>query len=887
MMRHLACILVAGLVGLGCAPQRRSAVRSRPATVASTRPVDPADLTLDQIEPRPKLASPATAAATTRPSLDALEMFARARDAMLQNQRYTAINLFEKTIQLDPDSYAPRYWLGEACGPGASGSNDQSIAAFEAAAKIEPNHIDVQLELGRQYLAKKDSAAAIRHLRLARQTDEYQRGEAPAAVVDFYLARALEDAGYDRAALGRYQSLIERLQAGGLSIGRSPELAFMMSQPDGIFAQAAALFQKRGESREALALYRAAAQRRPESFSYHAGIVNALLASGNPQEAAQAATQIVRQFHASPDSLALLRESYRRGGGGDSAAAQELERLRRESPDDRSILYALVDLLSSTGRTADAAALLSQESDRARYDPELVRRLFKLQDDANDVDAAAGTLISALAARPDLTRDLAPMWSQLLHPWRKNHLTVASLQNLKVAPQAEASKQFWLSQLAAVWNREMLTRSALEKAVKQVPPFPPAYRALIAQYWHRSDWDEATKRSASRQLIASMQKQHDAVLAAEIRGIVAINDRAPSRAVEEFSRAMAAGGHSIDLRLEYAASLKASGDDAGSEQALWKLAGDEPMCEDAYASLFQFYLQKSDPEQAVKVMRTWLEHDPLSVNGRLLQATVLLQANEPKRAEEVLNDLFEREPDNSEVLSAMEDFYTRTNQLDAYIARLEAQRTEHPENRLAVEQLVMLYAQQNRLPDAIRVLDAARAAAAKDADLLYYLGGLYARIGQRETTEQILQDVIRLDPAHPGANNDLGYTWADEGKNLLRAESMIRVAIATEPDNHSFLDSLGWVLYKRGQFPAARQALQAAVSAAVSPDPVVLDHLGDVLYRLNLTSEAAKQWRRSQERLGSEQNERDELKQLKLQLQQKLKQVDSGQPVKVAPIAMH
>jgi tetratricopeptide (TPR) repeat protein len=873
----------------GCAHSGAPATRPRPTTVASgaaTKPADPADFTLEQILPRPTLAAPATSpAATTRPSLDAIETFARARDAMLQNQRYTAINLFEKTIALDPDSYEPRYWLGQAYGPGVSGSNDQAIAAFEAAAKIEPNHIDVQLELGRQYLAKKDNADAIKHLRLAMQTDEYQRGIESAAVVDFYLARALEDSGYDRAALERYESLIERLQAGGLSIGRSPELAFMLSQPDGIFAQAAALFQKRGKYHEALALYRAAAKRRPESFGYHAGIVDALLASGTAQEAAQAATQIVRQFHASPDSLALLRETYRRGGGGDSAAAQELERLRRESPDDRSILYALVDLLSSTGRSGDATALLSQESARSGYDPELVRRLFKLQDDANDVDAAAGTLISALAARPDLTRDLAPMWAQLLHPWRKNHLTVASLQNLKVAPQAEASRQFWLSQLAGVWNRQMLTRSSLEKAVKQVPPFPPAYRALIVQYWHRSDWDQAKKRSASTELVASLQKQHDAVLAAELRGIAAMNAQATSKAVEDFSRAMAAGGHSIDLRLEYAASLKASGDDAGSEQVLWKLAGDEPMCEDAYESLFQFYLQKSDPEQAVKVMRTWLEHDPLSINGRLLQASVLQQANEPKRAEEVLNDLFAREPDNSDVLSAMEDFYTRTNHLDAYVARLEAQRTEHPENRLAVEQLVILYAQQNRLPDAIRVLDAARAAAANDADLLYYLGGLYARIGQRDTTEQILRDVIRIDPTHPGANNDLGYTWADEGKNLPQAESMIRVAIATEPDNHSFLDSLGWVLYKRGQFQAARQALQSAVNAAVAPDPVVLDHLGDVLYRLNLTSEAAQQWRRSQERLSGEQSERDELKQLKLQLQQKLKQVDAGRPVTVAPVA--
>src|SRR5262249_689683 len=142
-----------------------------------------------------------------------------------------------------------------------------------------------------------------------------------------------------------------------------------------------------------------------------------------------------------------------------------------------------------------------------------------------------------------------------------------------------------------------------------------------------------------------------------------------------------------------------------------------------------------------------------------------------------------------------------------------------------------------------------------------------------------------------GANNDLGYTWADAGKNLADAESHIRKALQVEPDNSAYLDSLGWVLYKRGRFVEARVPLEKAIEPQSLADPVVLDHLADTLYRLNGMAEARGLWQQSLERLderlklrGDDAAGGDDLKTLKLQLQQKLKQADQGSPVNVAPV---
>lgn len=182
------------------------------------------------------------------------------------------------------------------------------------------------------------------------------------------------------------------------------------------------------------------------------------------------------------------------------------------------------------------------------------------------------------------------------------------------------------------------------------------------------------------------------------------------------------------------------------------------------------------------------------------------------------------------------------------------------------------------------MLDATRAAAADDPDLLYKVASLYARFDQRPTAEEVLQQVMRMAPNHASAANDLGYSWSDSGRNLPQAESLIRIAVAAEPDNEAFLDSLGWVLYKRGKFEEARTYLERAVGPAAFPDPTVLDHLGDTLYRMSRFDEANQQWQRSLKGIGEGEPARSDLRQLRLQLIQKLKESEGNKPVDVAPV---
>lgn len=877
-------LLAATLAVAGCAHRTAGPVATRPVVQAATRPAAPdnAEIALTDIQPVPVLPASRPAATTQPAPLDALDLYAQARRAMLDNRRFTAIALLEKAITLDPGSFELHYSLGRSyLQPGTP--NDKALAAFEKAAAIDPQNLDVRVQIARLYIGDAKAAEAINHLRLAMQTDAYKKGNDDAAMVDLLLARALTQKGYYRAALDEYDTLTDRLEHAGPSIRSNPELLYLINRPEILLAQSAQVRESLGDYDGAIKGYDAALERDPANFELYTHVVHCLEAQERWNDAATRAAGAVRLFHASGESLDLLRDVYKRAGRPDSVA-DELAKLHKERPDDRALLYALADVLNAQGRTAEAEAILARQLETQHYDAELVRRLFRLYQQGGQVDDAARLLIETMAVNPDAQRETAAMWDEIVRFSQKNRLRLATLQKLEVSPVAQAAKLYWTSRLALIWNRDQLSKTSLEQAVKLSPPLPAAFRDRLTQIWSDGDATDAAKTAASEQLIRSADTQGQPALASELRGLLALNQKQPARAVEAFDEAVKLGRPSIDLQLNYASALIAQNQPAKAEQALWRIVTDNPTYDEAYALLFQYYLNQQNGQQALKVLRTWATADPTSVSARVVQANIYLQAKRPEAAKQIIDPLFDQYPDNVEVLNAAQGFYAQSGQIDAYAQKLEEERTRHPQNRVAAEQLVRLYAAQKRTAAATRVLDAMRANAATDVDYLYYISHLYNVVGQRETGEQVLLACLSIDANYSPAANDLGYTWADQGKNLPKAESLIRLAVEAEPDNQTYLDSLGWVLYKNGKFSDAAKYLQQAVDAAVNPDPVVLDHLGDALYRLGRRDEAVALWKRSNEQLAPQAAERDDLKTLKLQLDNKLKQAGKDTPITVAPI---
>lgn len=134
----------------------------------------------------------------------------------------------------------------------------------------------------------------------------------------------------------------------------------------------------------------------------------------------------------------------------------------------------------------------------------------------------------------------------------------------------------------------------------------------------------------------------------------------------------------------------------------------------------------------------------------------------------------------------------------------------------------------------------------------FSLSAIYVQQGEIRKGEEILEVVYKDDPNDPSVNNDLGYLYADQGKNLEQAEKMIRLAVKSEPDNAAYLDSLGWVLFKLGKVQEAVEPLEKAAAMQTGGDGTIWEHLADCHQRLNQLDKAVSAWEKALEKATAE-----------------------------------
>ena len=133
-----------------------------------------------------------------------------------------------------------------------------------------------------------------------------------------------------------------------------------------------------------------------------------------------------------------------------------------------------------------------------------------------------------------------------------------------------------------------------------------------------------------------------------------------------------------------------------------------------------------------------------------------------------------------------------------------------------------------------------------NAKFYFNYGAAAEQAGLYDKATDLLRKSIALDPENSAeACNYLGYMWADHNMNLDEAETMIRRALESEPNNTSYLDSLGWVEFRKGQFDRALDNLLRASKTAEREDPVVFEHIGDTYLKLNRTREALEAWQKA------------------------------------------
>jgi len=167
-----------------------------------------------------------------------------------------------------------------------------------------------------------------------------------------------------------------------------------------------------------------------------------------------------------------------------------------------------------------------------------------------------------------------------------------------------------------------------------------------------------------------------------------------------------------------------------------------------------------------------------------------------------------------------------------------------PDNHQLHHSLALAYMAQNKNAKAIESMSKALALNSQKDSYYFELGALMEKAGDFKGAMENMRQAIELNPLHSNAHNFLGYMYALEGHDLDQALVHLKKALTTQPRNGYFLDSLGWIYFKKGDSKKALTQIQKAM-IYTDPDPVLYDHLGDILFSLKNYDEASGAWKNS------------------------------------------
>ena len=288
----------------------------------------------------------------------------------------------------------------------------------------------------------------------------------------------------------------------------------------------------------------------------------------------------------------------------------------------------------------------------------------------------------------------------------------------------------------------------------------------------------------------------------------------------------------------------------------------------ASASLLRHYLKGSYYvgqerfDKALPEFQHARDIDPQSLYIRLKIAGVLVHLGKIAQAEKELEAAKKIEPDQIDPYLALVFLYAYTNddeklekEFEAFLKKASEVKPGDPK---ILGYLAQFYYQKHRLPEALQIYQKITQADPADFEGMFWAGYIYEEMGRRTDAIAAWEQTLKVNPAYGPALNSLGYIYAEEGINLDKAETMIVKALNLEPDNGAYLDSLGWVYFKKKDYKRSRKYLEKA--ALYIKDPVVYVHRGDLAEAAGDAAAAVKYY---QEGLKAFPDNEDLLKKIK------------------------
>lgn len=307
-------------------------------------------------------------------------------------------------------------------------------------------------------------------------------------------------------------------------------------------------------------------------------------------------------------------------------------------------------------------------------------------------------------------------------------------------------------------------------------------------------------------------------------------------------------------------------------------------------SLATFYIQENNFDEAYIHAKKGFAHPDVEFETKIQLYILLVTAPEQmyigdEKMITLIEEIIATHPQNAQSYAIMVDFLTnkkRFEEAKQYILQaIEAdpnsfqnweqlifidnqlrdfeQMEEHSNEAIllfpAQPSLYVLNAiakiQLEKYPEALQTLQSGEIYAAGDKKIeaqfaMYKAEALY-NMNEKDKAFEAFEDVLEIDPENYLVLNNYAYYLSLHAINLDKAEKMSGKVIQAFPENPTYLDTHAWVLFKKGEYRLAKFYMDSAIKNGGDSSDVVVEHYGDILFKMDKIEEAIEYWKKSLE----------------------------------------
>ena len=703
-----------------------------------------------------------------------------------------AADVASALIKLDADNPLYQTLLGEV--QVAQRDYAGAETAFRAALARNPEFAAATRDLAKLYLAtgRADAARKVYSDLLSKKPDDGSAllGLADIAITEKkwseaidYINRARTAAPNDPAAGVKLVNVYEMRQDWSNARTVAGELVAQFPRDVNVQIAQATAFLGSGDTTSAISSYKRAFEMAPNSIPILSGYVSLLTSAKEFREARtvlqQAVTRDPRNAPLKADLIRLEAEI-----DGLDAALAKARAFTKDDPENGIYDLVSVELYEKAGRPQDAVALLETAVAARPSADSLTTALSRLYTSVGDLTKAETVLTRRLAADPK-SLTVRSALARLYQTTGRIDDAKKSYEVLLSQSPTDVAALLGLAEIAVVQKKFTEATDYITRARTAAPNDPAPGLLLVNMYGLQQDWKQAA--SAAAELVSQFPTNVDVL---DARGRVQIAARDTDGALSTYKRALELAPASKPVLSRYASLLKEAknfqeertvlqaalerdpkntslkgelirveADIGGLEAGLAKarrFANDDPgnsIYDIVSAELYENAGRKSE---AIALADQVAATQPTDDNLTLALFRLYTRADDPTKAEGVLNARLKADPKDFAIRSVLAGFYLEQKKYDPAVAEYMRLVTERPADPSALNNLAWLYQQQGNLPKARELAERAIAAAPAAAQIDDTLGWIL--LAQGETDKAM----ARLSAANSAAprNPDIQYHLA-------------------------------------------------------------------------------------------------------------------------------